>query len=171
MAGISALGTKLYMFDVGSEATESDLIPNLVSIGDIGGEIDEIDTTTLDTSGYKEFAPSLRDCGSVDFEANIDKVTYVDRLQTQFDKLSTDSDIYKMFGISFPVGTSTENMDKQFKGFIKSLKLTGISTDGLLKVNFTVRITGALSPFEAPDKAGNGEGNGGGNGEGDGIEE
>ena len=65
MAAEKTLGTSLTKTKSGAEATDT-VIGNLTSIGEIGIESDEIDVTTLDSSGgYKEFIAGFKDAGEV----------------------------------------------------------------------------------------------------------
>ena len=68
MAAEKTLGTSLTKTKSGAEATDT-VIGNLTSIGEIGIESDEIDVTTLDSSGgYKEFIAGFKDAGEVSLE-------------------------------------------------------------------------------------------------------
>jgi uncharacterized protein YjdB len=151
MSGILAKGTKLYMFGIGDIVDESKRIKNLYSIGDIGTEIDEVDDTTLDSEGYKDYVPGLMDIGAIDVELRVDDDTYKNILQEQFKKPSDEAMVY--FGVSFPFGTADSNNDVMFKGYLQNLKVTEITADGMLKITFSIRGVGKVYDFVAPDKA------------------
>lgn len=142
MAGISAKGTKLYMSETGVAAKLSDRIAHIVSIGAVGGEVEEIDVTDLDSVG-KEFVPGAKDNGSVDIVLNFSTSANVQKLKTAY-----DSGAYMDFGIALPGEAATES--EKFKGFIKAFKRNDISTDGLLQYTATIRISGAITTFTEP---------------------
>ena len=71
MAGQRTLGTTLTKTMSGVEVADT-IIANLTSIGEVGLESSEIETTTLSsTGGYKEFIAGTKDAGSVDLEGNV----------------------------------------------------------------------------------------------------
>lgn len=143
MAGLSAKGTKLYMSEKGVEAKIADKIANVVSIGAVGGEIEEIDVTDLDSGDYKEFAPGFRDSGSVDVVLNFSSVEKIKVV-----KDAHDSGAYMDFGIALP-GEVAE-LSEKFTGFIKSFKRNDISSDALIQYTLTIRISGGISKFTTP---------------------
>ena len=72
MAGIKAIGSKLSVNTGNSGSPTWTQIANLTSIGEIGLESDEIDVTTLDSTGdFKEFIGGAKDGGTIDLEGNI----------------------------------------------------------------------------------------------------
>lgn len=137
-----ANGTQIHKLDTEGTGYEYTLT-DVTSGGEFGGERGEIESTTLDSEA-KEFEAGMIDNGELALEmlANVDN----------YAKLETD---YKSggkynFAITFPVGTAENNMDKKFKGFIKTCKITGITPDELLKISATIRISGHLQEFKKP---------------------
>lgn len=65
MAGQRGLGTTFEFEKSGAEETNL-VIGNLTSIGEVGADADEIDVTTLDsTGGYREYIPGFKDAGEI----------------------------------------------------------------------------------------------------------
>lgn len=146
MAGISAKGTKLYMWDLEGTAKVADVIPNVVSISDVGGEVDEVEVTDLDSGEYKEFIATYKDGGSIDVVLNLVTPEKAEKFKAAF-----DDSAYRMFGIAYPGVLSP--MSCQFKGFIKSYKVTGISSDGTLQASCSIRVSGKYTAFTKPVEA------------------
>lgn len=146
MAGIAVLkdNVKFYIGEAES-LTADDKLGNVVSISDIGGEAEEIDTTTIDSMA-KESVGGFEDNGQIDIVQNI--------TEEEFTKM----DSWKKAGTELHWGliANKRNGDKLLglkgKGFVKSAKLTGISVGGLLQVNASVRLTGEIgTDFEDPN--------------------
>lgn len=148
MAGIATLKDNVKFFL--TEATEdvtialADKIGNIVSIGDIGGETEEIDTTTIDSLA-KEYVTGFEDNGTIELTQNL--------TDTEYAKMNT----YKTSGVELKWGLSVDDrsgdqiLGLTGNGFIKSVKLTGISVGGLLQVVASLRLSGAISDgFNAP---------------------
>ena len=65
MAGQRGLGTTFSFEKTGSEQANI-TIGNLTSIGEVGADADEIDVTTLDsTGGYREYISGFKDAGEI----------------------------------------------------------------------------------------------------------
>lgn len=145
MAGIAILKDNVQLF-LGTEATltYANKIGNIASIGDIGGEAEEIDTTTIDSMA-KEFENGFEDNGSMELVQNITDDEY------------TVMDGYKASGATVYWGLVTKNkageqvLGLKGQGVVRSVKLTGISVGGLLQANVSIRLSGAItSDFTAP---------------------
>lgn len=134
MAGIKAIGSKLEL-DTGTGETPTwTKIANLTSIGTIGLESEEIDTTTHDSEGdFKEFIAGTKDAGSVDLAGNI--VTDED-LATIF-ALANSREI-KKWRVTYPTGGSWG-----FSGYVASFKDTEKTVDGLIGFTSGIRVSGA----------------------------
>lgn len=143
MAGISAKGTKLYMWEMEGTAKAEDIVPNVVSISDVGGEVDEVEVTDLDSGEYKEFIATYKDGGSIDVVINLVTPEKAEKFKEAF-----DDSAYRMFGIAYP--TVLAPMSVQFTGFIKSYKVTGISSDGTLQASCSIRVSGKFTTFTKP---------------------
>ena len=71
MAGTRTMGTTLTMKKAGDEPDDT-VIAHLTSIGEVNGEREEIDVTTIDSpNGAKEFISGVVDFGSFDVAGNV----------------------------------------------------------------------------------------------------
>ena len=97
MAGIATLKDNVRLY-IGESAvlTKTNKIGNISSIGDIGGEAEEIDTTTIDSMA-KEFENGFEDNGSLEVTQNITDDEY------------TTMDAWKKAGTMLYWGLSTHN--------------------------------------------------------------
>lgn len=152
MAGIATLkdNVRLYIGETESLVAENK-IGNISSIGDIGGEAEEIDTTTIDSMA-KEFENGFEDNGSLEVTQNITDDEY------------TKMNDWKKSGVMLNWGLSTFNKKgKQIlglkgQGIVKSVKLTGISVGGLLQAVTSIRLSGEIgTDFTDPIDASSGE--------------
>ena len=148
MAGIATLKDNVRLY-IGESAvlTKTDKIGNISSIGDIGGEAEEIDTTTIDSMA-KEFENGFEDNGSLEITQNITDDEY------------TKMDAWKKAGTMLYWGLSTHNKSGtqifglKGQGVVKSAKLTGISVGGLLQCVASIRLSGAIATdFTEPSEA------------------
>lgn len=140
MAGIKAIGSKLSV-DTSSTSTASwQQIANLTSIGEIGIESDEIDVTTLDSTGdFKEFIGGAKDGGTVELEGNF----VTDAGLTQLYTLA-GSRAVKHFKVEYPLtGTQTNAAKWEFDGYVASCKDGEKTVDGLITFSASIRVTGA----------------------------
>ena len=140
MAGIKAIGSKLSV-NTGTTSTPVwTQIANLTSIGEIGLESDEIDVTTLDSTGdFKEYIGGAKDGGTIDLEGNI----VTDAGLTQLYTLANSRDI-KEFKIEYPTKTGeTTAAYWTVTGYIASCKDGEKTVDGLLTFSSSIRVSGA----------------------------
>ena len=140
MAGIKAIGSKLSV-DTSTTSTPSyTQIANLTSIGEVGLESDEIDVTTLDSTGdFKEFIGGAKDGGTIDLEGNI----VTDAGLTQLYTLANSRDI-KSFKIEYPLKSGeTTAAFWTVTGYIASCKDGEKTVDGLLTFSASIRVSGA----------------------------
>jgi hypothetical protein len=139
MAGIAVQkdNVRLYLFEA-ETPTKADKLGNISSIGDIGGEAEEIDTTTIDSKA-KEFVNGFEDNGSLEITQNITSDEYA------------KMDAWKKSGTMLNWGLVSENLEGETvismkgKGTVKSAKLTGISVSGLLQCVASVRLSGEIT--------------------------
>ena len=140
MAGIAVLkdNTRFYLGKQ-ETITAEDKVAHIASIGDIGGEAEEIDTTCIDSEA-KEFENGFEDNGSLELTVNITDNEY------------TVMDGYKKSGAMMHWGLSALTKDKSKQvlglkgtGIVRSVKLTGISVGGLLQAVVSIRISGAIT--------------------------
>lgn len=112
---------------------------NLVQIGDIGGETETVETTTLESLA-KEYETGFTDNGTIDLVQNLthDEYTFMERM--------LDDGVVFNFGVSV-----WSRRDKQQKlglkstGIVTSLKATGFEVGSLVQVNTTIQVSGALT--------------------------
>ena len=139
MAGIATLkdNVRLYIGEA-SDLKIADKLGNISSIGDIGGEAEEIDTTTIDSTA-KEFELGFEDNGSLEVTQNI--------TDNEYTKMNTwkNSNKTVYWGLSTHTKTGEQILGLKGQGIVKSVKLTGISVGGLLQAVTSIRVTGAIS--------------------------
>lgn len=143
MAGVNGKGTKLYVSD-GGVFRESDRLAHLTEIGEIGGSTSEIDVTDLDSDG-KEYVAGDTDYGTVSIAGNLvaeDETSAYSRLKGLF-----NSKRVVHWGVSHPIVTDA---NVKFKGYVSSLKFGARNTENLMTFTAEVRVSGALTDFEAP---------------------
>lgn len=133
MAGTRTMGTTLTMKQAGDETSDT-VIAHLTSIGEVSGEREEIDVTTLDSpNGAKEFIAGVVDFGSFDITGNIVNGIQVAALYDVFNGQQN-----REFEIQTPSGTKL-SLTGYFSGFTFGEK----TTDGLDTFKATVRVSGA----------------------------
>lgn len=140
MAGIVQMKDNVRFFLwTGTAVQAADKLGNLVSIGEVGGEAESIDTTTLESMA-KESEVGFTDNGTVELVQNLTTTEY-DKMKTLLD----DGTVFN-FGISvWSRKTKSQAMGLRQKGMVTSLKLSGFEVGGLVQVNTTVQISGALN--------------------------
>lgn len=146
MAGIVQMkdNVRFFLWTDGAVKPENKL-GNLVSIGEVGGEAESIDTTTLESMA-KESEVGFTDNGTVELVQNLTNDEY-NKMKTLLD----DGTVFD-WGVSvWSRKTKSQAMGLQQKGMVTSLKLSGFEVGGLVQVNTTVQISGALNlGFEDP---------------------
>lgn len=126
------MGTTLSKVKSGEEP-EDLRIANLTSIGEIGVESEEIDSTDLDSpDNYKEFIAGSKDAGEVSLAGNIKDESNVEKMLALAESQSVEKWI-----VTYPSGAKWE-----FKAFVKSFKDGEKTTDGLATFSATLRISG-----------------------------
>lgn len=132
MSALKSLGTTLVKTKSGSEQADT-TIADLTSIGEIGVESDEIDVTTLDsTGGYKEFIAGFKDSGEL-------AISGIIKTETAFDAmvLLADSQSLEAWTITFTSGSKWT-----FSGFVKSFKEGESTVEGVRNFAGSIRISG-----------------------------
>ena len=139
MAGIVTLKNNVRLY-IGETAvlTTANKIGNISSIGDIGGEAEEIDTTTIDSMA-KEFENGFEDNGSLEITQNI-----TDNEYTKMDAWKKSGTML-YWGLTTHNKTGTQILGLKGQGIVKSVKLTGISVGGLLQAVTSIRLSGAIA--------------------------
>lgn len=149
MAGIATLKDNVQFFlnfaasADGSQIvypTLDDKIGNIVSIGDIGGETEEIDATTIDSLA-KEYITGFEDNGTLELTQNL--------TGTEYAKMNR----FKLFNrpVMWAIGVLDRSGEQVLgllgQGYIKSIKLTGISVGGLLQVVTSIKLSGKITNY------------------------
>lgn len=126
------MGTTLTKTKSGSE-TDDLKIANLTSIGEIGVESEEIDSTDLDSpDNYKEFIAGSKDAGEVSLAGNIKDESNVEKMLALAESQSIEE-----WTVKYKSGAKWV-----FKAFVKSFKDGEKTTDGLATFTATLRISG-----------------------------
>lgn len=132
MAGTRSTGTTFGFEKKGEELTDI-TVGNLNSIGEVGGDSDEIDVTTLDsTGGYREFLQGFKDAGEIALSGYYLEGKNHDKVIEFFDSGESRTGI-----ITFPTGATMN-----FPCFVKSYKMGPAETDGAIGFSATIRVTG-----------------------------
>ena len=135
MAGTTTMGTTLTLKKAEASGTDK-MIARITSIGEMGGEHEEQDVTTLDSpNGAKEFIPAGTDYGEVEVSCNVLKGDQALELTQLF-----ESKAVRDWEVATPKGAK-----QTFKAFIKAIKYGEKTTDGLDTVKVTLRITGKIT--------------------------
>lgn len=130
--GTSTMSTTLTKIKSGSEGSNLK-IANLTSIGEIGIESEELDTTDLDSpNGYKEFIAGSKDAGEVSIAGWIKDETIVEKMLALAESQSVES-----WEVAYPSGAKWT-----FSAFVKSFKDGEKNTDGVASFTGTLRISG-----------------------------
>lgn len=132
MSATQTIGTTLTKLKSGDEL-ENTRIANLTSIGEIGLESEEIDVTTLDsTGGFKEYIAGTKDAGEVAIAGNvIDEVTVEEMLAL------ANSRSIEQWEVVYPSGAKWT-----FSAFVKSFKDGEKTVDGLATFTASLRVSG-----------------------------
>lgn len=138
MAATRAQGTTLKM-KVGSGAQQS--VGRLTSVGEIEPEAEEVDVTTLEsTGGYREYIQGFRDSGEVVLEGYHDAGDAGQKaVRSAFASGSKCE-----FEVDFPDGTKAE-----FSGFIKKHSIGSAEVDGAIGFGAVIRVSGPVTVTEA----------------------
>lgn len=129
------MGTVLTMKQAELEGADL-VIKSLTSIGELGGEREEIDVTTLDSpNGAKEYISGAVDWGTQDIEGNITDATQLQKLRSVFDSQET-----REWEIKTP-----DESTMTYKAFISAFKYGEKTTDGLDTFTMTLRVTGSVT--------------------------
>lgn len=137
MAATRAQGTTLKFTPAnGTQVT----VGKLTSVGEIAPEAEEVDITTLESSGgYREYMQGFRDSGELEITGfhDADDVGQT-ALRTAFASGASGS-----FEVKFPDDTAVT-----FSGFIKSHTIGSAEVDGAIGFGAVIRISGAVTVTE-----------------------
>ena len=138
-AAVSARTVVLKMGTAGSPSALA-TIAEVKSFSGPGPTSEQIDVTNLDSVGsYREFIAGFKDAGEISGVANF--VTSHTTASTGVIAAFNDG-VVRDFSILFPL--TGGNKTATFSGFIKTWS-TEISVDGAIPLNFTIKLTGAVT--------------------------
>ena len=133
MAGTRSMGASLTLKKKGSESADV-VLKSVASIGAISGEHDEIDVTTLDSPNRaKEYISGAADFGSVEVEQNVTTAN-TDQIE-KINALFASGDL-RNWERTDDTGTVA------FEGYVAEAGYGEETVDGLVKYNYTIRISG-----------------------------
>lgn len=140
MAGIVQMKDNVRFFLwTGAAVQATDKLGNLVSIGEVGGEAESIDTTTLESMA-KESEVGFTDNGTIPLVQNL--------TANEYNKMRSLMDNGTVFNFGMSVWdrkTKSQVIGLQQKGIVTSLKLSEASVGSLMQVNTTITISGAIN--------------------------
>lgn len=137
MSATRAQGTTLkFKPAAGEELT----VGKLTSVGEIAPEAEEVDVTTLDsTGGYREYIQGFRDSGEVEISGFHDAGDVGQKaMRTAFASGEAGS-----FEVAFPDGSAVS-----FNGFVKSHTIGSAEVDGAIGFGAVIRISGPVTVSE-----------------------
>lgn len=130
MSGKFAHGT-VFSATIGTVPTMTP-IADLTNIGGLSISVDELDVTTHDSDGWKEFIAGLKDGGNVELEGNLTMHTSQEELY----ELIEGGDVVAM-SIAFPNSLATWT----FNGFVSSFE-TEAPVDGVVAFTASIKVSG-----------------------------
>lgn len=137
MAATRAQGTTLKFTPAGGTQV---VVGKLTSVGEIAPEAEEVDITTLEsTGGYREYMQGFRDSGELEITGFHDAD---DAGQTAL-RTAFASGASGAFEVKFPDDTAVT-----FSGFIKSHTIGSAEVDGAIGFGAAIRISGAVTVTE-----------------------
>lgn len=142
MAPFTGIGTQLQRGD-DSSPQEFVAIPGVTSISLNKGSKAQIDVTDLaNTSGYADYIGGLKEGGTVDAVANYQSGSATLALVEQdFDGTGAPRE----WRIYFPQDDGSPSVSYGFLAYVQDYSLPGIQPKDAVKVNFTLKISGAVS--------------------------
>ena len=137
MAATRAQGTTLKFTPAGGTQV---VVGKLTSVGEIAPEAEEVDITTLEsTGGYREYMQGFRDSGELEITGFHDADDAGQTaLRTAFASGASGS-----FEVKFPDDSAVT-----FSGFIKSHTIGSAEVDGAIGFGAVIRISGAVTVTE-----------------------
>jgi len=123
-------------------------IGSLTSIGEISPTADEMDVTTLDSSGgYREFIQGFKDSGEVSISGYHKDDNGQKAARTAFNGSEKGE-----FVITFPDGFTFT-----FDGFFKGYTVGSVEVDGAIGFGATIRISGEIEETKVTPQDDNGQ--------------
>lgn len=130
---VQAMGTVFQFTPQGGQATT---VGKLTSVGKIAPDSKEIDVTTLDSQGYREYMQGFRDSGEVEISGFHTKSD----LGQQALRAAYESGKPGAAKVTFSDGTTAS-----FTAFVKSYALGAAEVDGAVGFGATLRISGGVT--------------------------
>lgn len=145
MAGTATLKDNVRLYMAQEAITSESKVGNIASIGDIGGEAEEIDTTTIDSMA-REFVNGYEDNGTIEITQNITNDEYT--VMNGYKESGTEIN----WGIAFLNNAKNKQLlGLSGKGIVRSVRVTGISVGGLLQAVTSLRVSGTIgTQFKDP---------------------
>jgi predicted secreted protein len=139
MSKMRALGTALYCLPTYDDVGAITEVGALSSIGEISLDSDELDVTTLDsTGGYREFLQGFKDSGEVTLAGFHDSTEAGQgAMRTLYGSAATN-----YFWIMFPDRTVVA-----FTAYVKGYTAGAFEVDGAVGFGATLRVTGSVQVF------------------------
>lgn len=140
MGKATGKGTVLYVANAEGAFTTSSLVANITSFGEIGGEIETIETTDMsNTTGYKEYIVGLKDAGSVSIAGHI----LEGEAKGGYDTLKElyDGSKKAKFGVYHP---TIAKVCQTFDAYVTSLKVTERNLTDVISFSAELLLTGAI---------------------------
>ena len=127
--------TRLYIWERGSFPTSTDKIGNATSVGEGGGETEEVEVTTLE-SAAKEFMPGYEDYGSMTVTQNITLNEY-----TKMNNWRKNKTLLS-YGLVVDGVDGSTIFEEQGDCWVRSCKRGELTPGGLLTCSTELRVTG-----------------------------
>lgn len=138
--GQKAQGTTLKYTKSGT-GSSAVTVGKLTSIGETNETSEEIDVTTLDsTGGYREFVQGFKDSGELPVSGYYTGDAGQKALRDAYKNGETGT-----FEITFPDGSGFS-----FSGFVKGISRGPAEVNGVVGFGATIRASGAVTEVEAP---------------------
>lgn len=135
MAKTLTMGTTLTLKKKSGEGNDT-IMKSLTSIGEITGEREEIDVTTLDSpNGAKEYISGAVDWGTQDIEGMVDDDTQMAKLRQIFDAKEV-----RTWEVKTPA-----NMKQTYTAFIQALTYGEKTIEGVDTFSMTLRVSGSVT--------------------------
>jgi Lambda phage tail tube protein, TTP len=131
----SGLGTKLQI----SISSSYTAIVDVISVSGPEMEQGSRETTVLNpASGWRTFAPTITDPGTIDFQLFLDETdTTQSNLFSQLGVISGGSYAYKLI--------TSDNHTFAFSGFVTKFAVDEIAIDGSITASLSVKLSGAVT--------------------------
>lgn len=131
---IIGIGTTI-SYKKNGASTSPVVIGSLTSIGEINPTADEVDVTTLDsTGGYREFVPGFKDSGEIALTG-----FHKDDAGQKAARAAFNNGESGEFVLTFPDDTTFT-----FDGFFKGYTVGSVEVDGAIGFGATIRVTGPI---------------------------